>query len=94
MKKLALIIGVVLLVLAAASIGFAAPAGHHGGHHSSYGHGHHGYHGGYYGGYGYLGGYGYYPGYRYVGAPYVIGAPGIYIGAPYGPRVFFRAYPY
>jgi|WetSurMetagenome_2_1015567.scaffolds.fasta_scaffold1770659_1 hypothetical protein len=97
MKKLVLIIAVVAMALAAASTGFAAQmvnhGGHYGGPHGAYSHnGHfHGYHGGFYGGYGYTR---YYPGYRYVAAPYVIGAPGIYVGAPYGPRVIIKATPY
>jgi hypothetical protein len=87
MKKLALIVGVVLMVLVAANAGFAAQIVSHGGHHGSYGHNWHYYgnHGGYYS---------YYPGYRYVASSYVIGAPGIYVAAPYGPRVILRAIPY
>ena len=90
MKKLAMVIGAVLIVLIAANTGFAAPAGYHGGYHGAYAHHgyYHGYHGGFYGGYGY---YGYYPGYRYIGAPYIIGAPGIYVGVPV-PRVIIRTH--
>jgi hypothetical protein len=91
MKKIAFIIGVVMVVLFAANAGFAAPHGVYGGHGSSYSGGHYG---GYYGGHGYWRGYnGYYRGYGYWGGGrYVVGAPGIYI--PFLPRVVIGAYPY
>jgi hypothetical protein len=95
MKKLALIIGVAMVVFLAANAGFAGPRdGRHGGHVATYSHG--GHHGGYYGGHGYYRGY--YPYYRgygyYSGSPYIIGGSGIYVGIPFGPGLFFRAYPY
>ena len=93
MKKLALIIGVVMVVFLSANSGFAAPHGGYGGHGSSYSHG--GHYGGYYGGHGYWRGYnGYYRGYGYRGGSCVIAAPGIYVGVPCAPRVVIGAYPY
>jgi hypothetical protein len=96
MKKLALMVMVLMVVFLAANAGFAAPAVGHGGHHGGSYYGHGGHHGGHYGAHGIVRGYyGYYGGYGYVaGGPYIIGVPGIYIGAPIGPRVIIRAYPY
>jgi len=99
MKKLALIIGVVMVVFLTANTGFAGPRDgrYGGGHGGSYHRVHHGGYGGYYyGGHGYYRGYGgyYRGGYAYYsGRPYMINGAGIYIGIPFGPGLFFSSSP-
>ena len=91
MKKIAFIIGVIMVVFLSANSSFAAPYGGHGGPGGSYSHS--GYYGGHYAGHGYWRGYnGYYHGYGYrAGVPYVVGAPRIYLPVP---RVVLGVSPY